>query len=395
MDWLKILKHIEAGESRKTEFKRGLGDLSGIGKAICAFANTDGGLIVLGVDKSQEIVGVREDAERFQERLTAFLQTGCSTPVSARSGRHEDPNGWVHWIEVSRQRSFEPMRYDGRVWVRRERSSVEPSASELQELYNAFGYIMTEERPIQAAIPEDIDYQNFREYLQELGLDTEVLPQPDAEDDLRNRGVIAELGGSLHPTLYGVLAFGKKPQSYPQTRNFRVECVAYDGEDRASNTLQVADVTGPLDEQVRRAVGWFQGLGRFETYRGMIRTDRWLLPETALREALVNAVVHRDYAITGSNVLLEVYDRHVDVTSPGTLPNHMTVESVRAGAHPRSRNESMANYMLEKRFMEKRGRGWPVMRKSMLEFNGTEPDLLQDDKGAYVRVTFGLRSTEE
>ena len=203
--------------------------------------------------------------------------------------------------------------------------------------------------------------------------------------------MIAELGGSLHPTLYGVLAFGKKPQSYPQTRNFRVECVAYDGEDRASNTLQVADVTGPLDEQVRRAVGWFRGLGRFESYRGMIRTDRWLLPEAALREALVNAVVHRDYAITGSNVLLEVYDRHVDVTSPGTLPNHMTVESVRAGAHPRSRNESMANYMLEKRFMEKRGRGWPVMRKSMLEFNGTEPDLLQDDKGAYVRVTFDLR----
>ncbi len=392
MVWLDILERVELGENRHTEFKRGLGDLSGIGKAVCAFANTDGGLIVLGVDKSQEIVGVREDAERFQERLTAFLQTGCSTPVSARSGRHEDPNGWVHWIEVSRQRSFEPMRYDGRVWVRRERSSVEPSASELQDLYNAFGYIMTEERPIQAAIPEDIDLQSFSEYLQELGLDTEVLPQPDAEDDLRNRGVVAELGGSLHPTLYGVLAFGKKPQSYPQTRGFRVECVAYEGDDRASNLLQVADVTGRLDEQVQRAVGWFQGLGRFESYRGLIREDRGLLPEAALREALVNAVVHRDYAITGSNVLLEVYDRHVDVTSPGTLPNHMTVESVRAGAHPRSRNESMANYMVVKGMMEQRGRGWPVMRKAMREFNGTEPELFQDDKSGYVRVTFELRS---
>lgn len=391
MDWLNILERIELGEGRHTEFKRGLGDFSAIGRAICALANTDGGLIVLGVDNSQEIVGVGENPESVQERLTSFLQTGCSTPVSAQGGRHEDPNGWVHWIEVPRQRSFEPMRYDGRVWVRRERSNVEPSPIELQELYNAFGYILTEERPIQAATPEEIDLQCFREYLQAIGLDILGEPQPDHVDDLRNRGVVTQLGDGYHPTLYGVMAFGKEPQRYPQTRSFSVECVAYEGDDRASSTLQVADEKGRLDEQVQRAVGWFQGLGRFESYRGLYREDRGLLPEAALREALVNAVVHRDYAITGSNVLLEVYDDHVDVTSPGTLPNHMTVESVRAGAHPRSRNESMANYMVVKGMMEQRGRGWSVMRKSMLDFNATEPDLIQDDNGGYVRVTFDLR----
>ena len=199
MDWLNILKRVELGEDRHTEFKRGPGDLSPIGRAICAFANTDGGLIVIGVNKSQEIVGVKEDAERVQERLTAFLQTGCSTPVSAQGGRHEDPNGWIHWIEVPRQRSFEPMRYDGRVWVRRERSNVEPSASELQELYNAFGYIMTEERPIQAATPAQIDLQCFREYLQAIGLDVLGEPQPDDVDDLRNRGGGCTVGRRFAP----------------------------------------------------------------------------------------------------------------------------------------------------------------------------------------------------
>lgn len=395
MDWLDILQRIELDEGRCTEFKRGLGDLSQVGRAICAFANSEGGVIILGVSPSREIVGVKEESEKVQERLTAFLQTGCSAPVAAQSGRHEDPMGWVHWIEVPRQRGFEPLRYDGRVWVRRERSSVEPSPSELQELYNAFGYIITEERPIQAATPKQIDLQSFREYLRELGLDTEKQPQPEDEDDLRNRGVIADLGGSLHPTVYGVLAFGKEPQSYPQTRSFQVDCVAYEGDDRASRALQVAEAKGRLDEQVERAIGWFKGLGRFESYRGLVREDRWLLPEAAIREALVNSVVHRDYAITGSNVLLEVYDRHVHVTSPGTLPNQMTVESVRAGAHPRSRNESMANYMLVKGFMEKRGRGWPLMRMAMLEFNETEPELVQDRGGGYVRVTFHLDSSED
>ena len=390
MEWTDVLERIEDAESGQTEFKSELGNLRAIGRAICAFANTEGGVVILGVTDAQQIVGVKEDAKGVQERLTSFLQTGCSSPVTARAGRHEDPNGWVHWIEVPRQRGFEPLRYDGRVWVRRERSSVEPSPVELQGLYNAFGYILTEERPIQAATPAHIDLQGFRAYLQELGLDTEDEPQPNDEDDLRNRGVVTELGGVFHPTLYGVLAFGKEPQRYPQTRNFRVECVAYEGDDRASDVLQVADTAGRLDEQVRRAVGWFSGLGRFESYRGLIREDRPLLPQPALREALVNSVVHRDYAVTGSKVLLECFATHVDVTSPGGLPNHMRVESVRAGGHPRSRNESMANYMLVMGFMEQRGRGWPVMRRAMREFNGTDPEIIQDEPGTYVRVRFHL-----
>lgn len=394
MEWLGVIERIAAGEGRTTEFKRGL-DLPGLGRTMCAFANTEGGVIILGVDNSQTIVGVHEDAESVQERLTTFLQTGCSAPVSARSGRHEDPSGWVHWIETPKQRGLEPLRYAGRVWVRRERSSVEPSPAELQELYNVFGYILTEERSIQAATSNHIDLARFRAYLRALGLDTEEGPQPGAEDDLRNRGVVTGTGDDLRATLYGVLAFGREPQRYPQTQNFRVECVAYAGEDRASNSLQVADAGGCLDEQVERAVGWFASLGRFETFRGLLREDRPLLPRPAIREALVNAVAHRDYAITGSKVLLEVFARHVDVTSPGTLPKHMSVESVRAGAHPRSRNESLANYMLAMGFMEQRGRGWPVMRRVMREFNWSEPEITQDSRNKYVRVKFRLDSPDD
>ena len=390
MEWLDILDRIEAGESAQTEFKSGAVDLSAIGKAVCAFANTQGGVVILGVSDAQEIVGVKEDSESVQERLTSFLHTGCSSPVSGRTGRHKDPNGWVHWLEIPRQRGFEPLRHGGRVWVRRERSSVEPSPTELQELFNAFGYILTEERTIQAATTAHVDLQAFRDYLQRIGLDTEGELQPNNDDDLRNRGAAAELGGVLHPTLYGVLAFGKTPQSYPQTHNFHIECVAYEGHDRASDVLHVAEASGRLDEQVGRAVGWFNGVGRFERYSGLVREDRPLLPVPALRESLVNAVVHRDYAVTGSKILFEVFSSHVDVTSPGGLPNHMSTESVRAGGHPRSRNELMATCMLGLGFMEQRGRGWPVMRRAMREFNGTEPEIVQDDNGGFVRVRFHL-----
>ena len=390
MEWVDILQRIDEGESRHTELKRGLGDLSAVGKAICAFANADGGVIILGVDDSREIVGVHENVERVHERLTSFLHTGCSTPVSARTGRHEHPGGWVHWVEIPSQRGFEPMRYEGRVWTRRERSSVEPSPTELQDLYNAFGYILTEERAIQGAVPAHVDLGAFRTYLQRLGFDTTEDPQPDSEADLCNRDVLVEIGGELRATLYGVLAFGRDPQRYPQTRNFCIECVAYAGEDRATEVLQVANGAGRLDEQVERALGWFLGLGRFESYHELVREDRHMLPRAALREALVNAAAHRDYAITGSQVLLEVFAGRVDLTSPGALPNHMTADHVRAGANPRSRNQSMAHFMAAMGFMEKRGRGWLIMRREMLAFNGTEPELTHDERNRFVRVTFRL-----
>ena len=390
MEWLDILNRIEVGEGRQVELTRGLGDGAKVCKAICAFANTEGGVIVLGVDNERRIVGVREGTEAVQERLTKFLDTGCSSPVSARIGRHDDTNGWVHWVEVPRQRGFEPLRYDGRAWIRRGRSTVEPSPTELQELYNAFGYFITEERSIQAADIAHIDLQKFRTYLSAQGLNIEDSPQPDNESDLKNRGVLAEIGGEMRTTLYGILAFGKDPQRYPQTSSFWVQGVAYEGEDRASRVLQVAEAKGSVDEQVNRAVGWFDGLGRFESYGKLLREDRRLLPHSAIREALVNAVVHRDYAIIGSNVLLEVFAQHVDVTSPGALPNHMDVGHVLNGAHPRSRNELLANFMLVRGFMEKRGRGWPMMRQAMCEFNDTEPELLPDAKNRIVRVRFHI-----
>ena len=394
VEWQDVQRRIDAGEDRHTEFKRGLGDLSAVGRAMCAFANTEGGLIVLGVEDSRRITGVKEDAERVQDRLSSFLQTGCSAPVHARIRRYKDPAGWVHWIVVPRQRGFEPLRYDARVWVRRERSSVEPSATELQELYNAFGYILTEERAVLDAPPTHIDLEAFRFYLRRLGFDTMDDPQPDSVDDLRNRDVLVEIGGELRATLYGILAFGRDPQRYTRTRDFRIECVAYMGNDRASEVLQVANAAGRLNEQVERATAWFLGLGRFESYENLRREDRYLLPRRAIREALANAVTHRDYAITGSQVLLEVFDRRVDVTSPGALPNHMTVERVRAGANPRSRNESMAHFMAGMGFMERRGRGWLIMRREMQGFNGTEPYLVNDERNRFVRVTFHIDSRE-
>lgn len=82
----------------------------------------------------------------------------------------------------------------------------------------------------------------------------------------------------------------------------------------------------------------------------------------------------------------------MEVTSPGTLPNHLSLAAVRRGGRTRTRNEQMANFMLARGFMEKRGRGYLVMRQAMLEFNGTEPCLAEDRDSRFVTVTFRLKA---
>lgn len=129
MDWPEVLRRIKSGENSRTEFKRGLGDFGALGRTLCAFANGDGGLLVIGVDNPDVIAGAREDPERAQERLTNFLQNGCGEPVTADCDRYLTDTGWVHWVDVPRQRrGYEPFSYDGRFWIRRGRATVAPSS---------------------------------------------------------------------------------------------------------------------------------------------------------------------------------------------------------------------------------------------------------------------------
>ena len=391
MEWSDVLRRIEGGEDARTEFKLGLGDFSRVGRTLCAFANGDGGLVLVGVIDPGVIVGVKEDPESVQERLTSFLHTGCGKPITAECNRHYTDNGWVHWIEVRRhQRGYDPFSYDGRFWIRRGRSTVAPSPSELQELLNAFGLVFTEQQIIPTATVNEIDMGAFRSFMRAQGMRMAEEPQPDIENDLRNASVCDWLDRVLRPTLYGVMVFGRDPQGYPHTTNLFIQCVAYAGTDQASDVLIAGEGKGRLDEQVNRSMGWFRSLGRKEDYRGLYRQDIPLVPEEVLREALVNAVIHRDYALTGSQVLLEAFGDRIVVTSPGTLPNHMTIEQARSGGAPRSRNEMMANAMVVRQLMERRGRGWLLMRHHMQEFNGTEPELVNDEEGRFTRVTFRL-----
>lgn len=232
---------------------------------------------------------------------------------------------------------------------------------------------------------------SFHRLLERQGIELKEEPQPDLTADLRNRWVVGDAEGELRLTVYGALAFAKQPQAYLPLQNAWVECVAYAGVDRADEVLLRGEAKGRADEQVERAVGWLKSLGIKESYQGIHRKDVAAVPERAFREVVVNAVAHRDYAVIGSTVLVEVFTDRVEVTSPGVLPNHMSAAAVMSGGVPSSRNVLLAHFLFVSRLMEQRGRGFPIVRREMKQFNGTEPMLVNDVDGRYVRATF-LRS---
>lgn len=249
-----------------------------------------------------------------------------------------------------------------------------------------------ESRSIVDSGPDDLDRRVFREFLQRQRLDLVEETQPEMLNDLKNRGVVALEGGEPLLTLYGLLCFGREPQKSRPTLNAWIDMVAYSATDRASEVLLHGEARGRIDEQVERALGWFKALGMHETYTDeQRRVDRPLVPLRALREGLVNAVAHRDYAILGSKVLLEVFADRVDITSPGELPNHMTVATALSGGHPRSRNELLAHFMTVMGWMELRGRGLPIIRQEMREANGSEPRLENNLDGRFLRLSLRIR----
>jgi ATP-dependent DNA helicase RecG len=119
---------------------------------------------------------------------------------------------------------------------------------------------------------------------------------------------------------------------------------------------------------------------------GARREERWSYPEEAIREALVNALVHRDYLLSSTDIELSIYEDRLEIISPGRLPNGITPTRMKTGCRA-ARNQLLKDVMRDYGYLEHMGMGVPrKIVKGMLEHNGTEPDLIEDGERFIVRL---------
>lgn len=340
----------------------------GIADELAAFANARGGILVLGVaDKTREVEGIPQtDLDTVDQWLSNIAAQLIDPPLPIETRLVEIPN---------RQGEMKPV-----VWVRIAKSVFVHRSP--NGYYHRIGSSKREMSPELLARM----FQQ-RSMVRLIRFDEQLVPQADKEaiaPELKARFLRGDLpeqtqlkklyligddeSGTTRLTVSGVLLLTPRPADFLSSAY--VQCVAYSGTERnAEYQIDAQDCDGPVDEQIRHAFNFVKRNMRTEAVKRPGRIDIPQYDLAAVFEAIVNAVAHRDYAIHGARIRLHLFADRLELSTPGGLPNSLTIDSMEANSI--TRNETLVNLLsryypadpVSKRqnLIERRGEGVPTI----------------------------------
>lgn len=339
-----------------------------IADELAAFANTSGGILVLGVnDKTREVEGItRNDLDTVELWLTnlASQLIEPALPIETRLVEIPDHRGEprpVVWVRVRKSLFVHrsPVGYSHRVGSSKREMSPELLARLFQQRSMA-RLIRFDEQLVPGTSRDDIAPELKARFLR--GDPTEAL-------QLKKLYLLLEdENHQPHLTVTGVLLLTRRPADFLSSAY--VQCVAYGGTERnAEHQLDAQDCDGPVDEQIQQAFNFVKRNMRVEAVKRPGRIDIPQYDLGAVYEALVNAVAHRDYAMHGARIRLHLFADRLEISTPGGLPNSLTVDSMDANSI--SRNETLVNLLSRyypadpttrrQNMIERRGEGVPTI----------------------------------
>ena len=404
MNHTELLEMIRNDESSGVEFKRDDIHPEDLAAEIAALLNLEGGHVLLGVENDRTVSGLTREPKKAEEWVMQAARDHIQPAVIPYWEVLEPILGKsVGVISLPANAPDKPYKAKrGASWVTKIRvgtTTRDATREEEGRLYQQSGQLRYGLKPVPGTTVSDLDRRRLQDYfIRVLGWDTD-----DAEDTehwqvvLRNLDLAVDSSGNTAATIDGMLLFGESTgRLLPQSG---IRAVSYPGkepeyETRADEQLKGAMVplcapdgslveTGLVDriwDFIRRNTAPSASL------HGAQRIDRWEYPEEVVREILVNALVHRDYSIAGTDIMLSIFSDRLEVQSPGRLPNTVTVHGMRSGMRY-SRNQTLVNVMRDYGYVEARGMGIrnkviPLMRNH----NGTEPDLIEGEYNFTVRL---------
>lgn len=392
-----LLRKIRLGEDSLLELKavhfRG-GRLAGpqrsdVADEIAAMANTAGGVLVLGIDdKTRDVEGIPiEKLDEVERLLHQALTDSIVPPLDALVIRMELPSatGEVRpVIKVDIPRSLFVHKSPGGYFYRLGSSKRELAPDRLARLFQQRSQarvIRFDEQAVPGTTLSDLDLDHAR-----------IFFPPGHDDEVALRKLLLvrnDDDATLRVTVGGLLLFGKEPQEF--LPNAYVAAVHYRGLKRDSNyQIDAIDCRGALERQIDEAVAFMARSMKVSAIKTPQRQD---LPQFSLRalfEAVVNAVVHRDYSVHGSKIRLFLFDDRVEIYSPGPLVNSVTVETM--ATRQATRNELVIRFLSKARvrgeivpgrahYVEARGEGVPLILEEGTEVSGRTPEYrLFDDE---------------
>ena len=404
MNRAELLELIRNGEDSVVEFKREGVRNHDLAKTLVAFLNLEGGTVLLGVEDDGSLSGVTGD--NVEEWVVELCRAKIEPPVVPL----------LSWTRVLERRGRDVLAvrvtqgpdkpyarlHNGRktYYLRVGNTSREASREELGRMCQSSGWLRYGLKPAPGASLDTLDIRRLRDYLSRiLGGD---LPSDDDADGLAalltNLELMTMSAGQVVATIDGVLLFGRKPNRFVPQSGVRAIC--FPGPDADYATRADEDLRGPLVPLGAAADGSLVEFGLVDQawdfvrrnttptayLDGARRVDRWEYPESVIREAVVNALVHRDYSIAGTDIMLSIYSDRLEIQSPGRLPNTVTPQSMKLGMRY-ARNQTLVNIMRDYGYVDARGMG--VRNKiipGMRTHNGTEPEFIEEESRFTVRL---------
>ena len=339
LDDLAVL--IQEGEGTTLEFKERLS--SSFARELVALANAIGGKILLGVRDDGTVIGAR-DSNNLRARIQDIARN-CDPPVQVRA----EPVGAVIAVHV-RESASKPVQCSDGFFLRQGAVTQKLNRDEIRDMFHFEGTVRFDLAPCpRFHYPNDFDRRKFDAWLGLSG----ITGQPRVEDVLINIEAAERANGTLLFRNAGVLFFAQNPRRFfPEAY---ITCLLARGTDKV-HILDRKDFDGGIVADIEDALRFVERNTR-TAYRieGLRRSNIPEYPTNALREAITNAVMHRDWFIDGANVFVEIYADRIEVVSPGGLPRGLSLTDL--GSRSIRRNALIADLLHHIDFIEKAGTG--------------------------------------
>ena len=396
------LKELARRESEQVEWKENGDDIKiaeGIVRTISAFANdianVGGGYVVCGAKEIKDEHGFPKiqytglSANKLKEvelKVTKYCQNYVDPAIAPRIVEIENPENnstRILVFVVLRTRHAHVYR-DGetsKYYVRIGRETKEARNGVLRQLLTEKQEIeYFDKRTNTRATEADIDILIFRDSMQEMGL---LFPEKSLEDYFSDREQIAELvsplfvrtdlDGILHPRNFTLLMFGKKTSITSKFPEAYTILSIYKGTDRSEQTAERYTLTGTIVEQAKRSIELLNTQAYTAFDKTSSKPNQVKYPMRALQEAVINAIVHRDYEVP-EPIRITVFADRVEIKSPGTLHWGVDKEKFLQGkASPKWRNQSFAYLFNKLQLAQSEGQGIPTIIRTMREEGCPEP----------------------
>jgi ATP-dependent DNA helicase RecG len=373
---------FSADETSVLDYKERLGKAGRLQEPVVAFANNRGGTIVVGVTEKRprKIVGI-QPGQVFEEHVQeAARETLPPLPIETD---YVDVDGvTVGLLQVRPLEQGWAHTSDGRLIVRAGPTNRTLVGEELARFIRERGADPDEDTVVAGTSMEDLRAEALREYLRRT-MDrppTRALSRP-----AKDHGFV-ERDGRVR--LAGLLLFGKEPQT--KQRRFGIEFQRFAGTVAGGAELRNRRaLTGNIPQLVHDADRLiYEEMRRDAVVRRLVREEVPEFPPIAIREALLNAVGHRDYSLTGASIEVRLYDDALEIQSPGALPGYVTLENIRDEQYSRNRRIMDAFYKLG--LVEEAGQGIDRMFREMEDALLDPPEF--QERGNNFIVRFGGRS---